>query len=170
MTFALRVDLGRRALLNARRALSEIQGARADRQALQHRDSQLVRLSEAEALSLIQRMTVGRLAYIARDGEPDLVPVNYTWRDGTVLIRSGPGPKLQAARRRETVAFEVDDIDRVTRTGSSALVVGRAEVLDPWVPVPETEVWAGGPRRHVIRIVPRRLTGRRIRPSLGSEP
>lgn len=43
---------------------------------------------------------------------------------GDVLVRSGSGPKLQAAERQELVALEVDDLDEADRSGWS-LVDGR---------------------------------------------
>ena len=88
-----------------------------------------------------------------------------------MLIRSGAGPKLQAAERRELVAFEVDELDDDSHSGWSVVVHGRAErVTEPdgadsaELPLP----WAAGPRVHTIRITPRRVTGRRISGSLGS--
>lgn len=82
-----------------------------------------------------------------------------------VLVRSGPGPKLQAAERGDMVAFEVDDIDEEQHTGWSVVVVGRTRRLSAaeqnrveLVPTP----WAVGPRLHLVRITPTRITGRRL--------
>jgi nitroimidazol reductase NimA-like FMN-containing flavoprotein (pyridoxamine 5'-phosphate oxidase superfamily) len=125
----------------------------------------LTMLDPDECLRLLGTRTVGRLAYVARAGVPDIAPVNYGVADGCILIRSGAGPKLQAADRRELVAFEVDDLDEAGRGGWSVVVHGRAERVtqgrrqDP-SEVPEP--WAAGPRVHTIRITPRRITGRRI--------
>lgn len=73
---------------------------------------------------------------------------------------AGPGPKLQAAERRELVAFEVDDVDEEAHTGISVVVVGRAsrEPDEEDGPTP----WADGPRRHLVRIRPTRVSGRRL--------
>ena len=121
---------------------------------------------EAECLELLASRTVGRLAYVARAGTPDIVPVNYRYVDGRVVIRSAPGPKLQAAERRERVALEVDELDEETRSGWSVVVHGRATVLRPEHEPPEGAVpWAPGPRRHVLQVVPERVTGRRLDPS-----
>jgi uncharacterized protein len=160
-SFSPGLVLARRAQRNASRALGDIEQSRADRRDL-HLPDRLERLTEAQTVEFLRGMHLGRLAYVAREGEPDVVPVNYSWCDGAVLIRSGPGPKLQAAKRREILALEVDDVDPMTRSGTSAVVIGRAEVLPAWAPVPTLEVWAGEPRRHVIRVVPRRVTGRRL--------
>ena len=108
---------------------------------------------------------MGRIAYVARAGLPDIVPVNYVLDGEDVLVRSGPGPKLQAAERGDMVAFQVDDIDEGQHTGWSVVVVGRARRLSAAeqnrverVPKP----WAVGPRSHLVRITPTRITGRRL--------
>ena len=121
-------------------------------------------LDEAECLRLLASRSVGRFAYVARAGTPDIAPVNYVVVDRDVLVRSGPGPKLQAAERRETVAFEVDEVDEATHTGWSVVVVGRARVLreDERAGLDVPDPWSSGPRRHVVRITPTRITGRRL--------
>lgn len=125
----------------------------------------LAPLDRPECMQLLATRQLGRLAYVARAGVPDVVPVNYSLSDGSILIRSGPGPKLQAAERRDLVAFEVDDIDDEQHTGWSVVVVGRARRLSAAdaerigvSPLP----WAAGPREHLIRIVPARIDGRRL--------
>ena len=158
--------LSRVALGNAHHALEDVRATRSERLALQDPDtSRLTPLTTEEAIDLLRRQRVGRLAYVARAGQPDLVPVNYVWCDGEILIRSGPGPKLQAAQRRETMVLEVDEVDETTRSGRSVVVAGTAEVLQPWRPTPPIDAWAGEPRRHVIRIVATRIEGRQLRPA-----
>ena len=61
---------------NARQALEEIERSIAERAALHEGQSQLVPLSERETVELLESCTVGRFAYIARPGVPDIVPVN----------------------------------------------------------------------------------------------
>jgi nitroimidazol reductase NimA-like FMN-containing flavoprotein (pyridoxamine 5'-phosphate oxidase superfamily) len=125
-------------------------------------------LTRAECYEVLRSATVGRFAYVARRGAPDIVPVNYILDKNDILIRSGPGPKLQAAERRDVVAFEVEDLNAVTRSGSSVVVVGRARRCSPAEASAfeslVTGPWARGPRRNVIRISPTRVTGRRIAP------
>jgi hypothetical protein len=167
------LGLGRRvmgeAIGNARGSLEAIACAVTDRRELCEQEAaggvgDLQRLSVATCLELLGSGTIGRLAYVARAGAPDIVPVNYVLRDGAILIRSGPGPKLQAAERRETVGFEVDELDPGTHTGWSVVVTGRAERLTFAVadrldlPVP----WVNGVRRHTLRIQPRHIEGRRL--------
>ncbi len=162
-----------RAIRNARGALAVISGSVADRLALTPRPADdleaapgsLGVLTLAECYALLSEQTCGRLAYIARADTPDIVPVNFFLDGGDLLIRSGPGPKLQAAERRALVAFEVDAIDPASATGLSVVVIGRATRLRPAeqsrhvdAPAP----WASGPRHALIRIRPTRITGRRL--------
>ena len=166
---------GASALGNARSAMESISAAVADRAELMRllvRDDRpethpgdLIALSRDACLELLRSRTVGRLAYVARAGLPDVVPVNYVVDGDDVLIRSGPGPKLQAAERHDLVAFEVDDIDELAHRGWSVVLHGTAQRLSPAevnrLQV-EAQPWAVGPRSHVIRVRPRRITGRRL--------
>lgn len=162
------------ALRNARSAADALNRVVADRRLLaplepadEEGPGALVALSRETCMELLASRSVGRLAYIAREGVPDIVPVNVSVHDGDLLIRSGPGPKLQAAERGEVVAFEVDDLDEDAHVGWSVVVVGRATRLDatqlaalPPGVLPET--WARGPRHTVVRIRPSRVHGRRL--------
>lgn len=158
------------ALSNARRSLAEIGAAVDDRRQLL-RDLEeaavpgdLLALSPGTCLELLATRRVGRLAYVARAGVPDIVPVNYSLRDGAILIRSGPGPKLQAAERRDRVAFEVDDVHEATHTGWSVVVLGRADRLSAAeaARLEDHEPWANGARRHTLRLRPERISGRQL--------
>ncbi|MDT7544891.1 MAG: hypothetical protein QOE99_1001 [Actinomycetota bacterium] len=162
----------RSALRNAREALTAISASVADRLALtavladdEGEPGALSAMTAAECHEQLAAGVLGRLAYIARADTPDIVPVNYVMDGVDILIRSGPGPKLQAAERGARVAFEVDAVDSATRTGRSVVVIGRATRLRPAEqrqhedgPAP----WASGPRDAVIRIRPTRVTGRRL--------
>lgn len=127
----------------------------------------LTRLDRATCLELLATRRTGRLAYVARPGVPDVVPVNLALDGDRLLVRSGPGPKLQAAERREVVAVEVDDVDEDLRTGWSVVVAGRASRLHTsdvarLPPDLLPEVWARGPRSAVIAIELTRVEGRRL--------
>lgn len=157
---------------NARSAASTISQRVADRRQLDPDGAgsgpgALSRLDEQECLELLGSRSVGRLAYVARPGVPDVVPVNFALRGRKVLVRSGVGPKLQAAERGDLLALEVDDIDEDTHAGWSVVVVGPARRLDdaeraalPEGVLPET--WAKGPRSAVIELTARRVAGRRL--------
>ena len=67
------------------------------------------------------------------------------------------------------VAFEIDEIDNSERTGWSVLLQGSAHHVDSEtergsVRASRVEPWARGNKDHYIRIMPTRITGRRIRP------
>jgi nitroimidazol reductase NimA-like FMN-containing flavoprotein (pyridoxamine 5'-phosphate oxidase superfamily) len=159
------------ALSNARSALADISAAVDDRQRLADdllhatEAGDLARLSRHRCMELLATRSVGRLAYVARAGTPDVVPVNYVLIGEDVVLRSGVGPKLQAGRRGDVVAFEVDEIDERNRTGWSVVVHGTAELLDsrraarlPQQPEP----WAAGRRQHSLRIAVRHVEGRQL--------
>jgi nitroimidazol reductase NimA-like FMN-containing flavoprotein (pyridoxamine 5'-phosphate oxidase superfamily) len=101
------------------------------------------------------------------DGAPTILPVNYVLVDGHVVFRTDAGGKLEAALRREQVAFEIDGVELANRTGWSVLVRGRAErVSDPSelarLRTMPLVAWAPGAKPHYVRIGAAEITGRRI--------
>ena len=120
-----------------------------------------------ECRRLLAADEVGRLALID-GGTPAVFPITYAVDGDAVVFRTAPGTKLSAGPRRR-VAFEIDRFDRSRRTGWSVVVTGRLEEVTSYdaaalqrvtrLPV---EPWAGGERAHWMRIVPDRITGRRI--------
>ena len=134
-------------------------------------------LDEAECLRLITHGGIGRIAYSGRYG-PTVLPVNYRLHAGTIVFRTAQdGPtdedlRTGIADAEYKVAFEIDEIDLAAREGWSVLVQGpvhhvesdteRADVLEAGV-----ETWPGGDRELFLRIVPSRITGRRIRRAAG---
>src|SRR3954467_258766 len=162
------------AVSNARRAALDLAQSNSERFVLQPKTEEtgtsthgdLHRLSREECLQLVASRRVGRFAHVESARALDVVPVNYVSRpDGSVLFRTGPGPKLSAADRRDVVAFEVDDIDELRHTGWSVLVVGRARRLDPGnldTSACLQHPWAAGPRHSVVLITPTRIEGRRL--------
>jgi hypothetical protein len=155
------------ALANARCATDALALAVQDRRALAPTDAEpapgdLVALTRPQCRALLATRSVGRLAYVARAGVPDIAPVNYELDGEDLLVRSGPGPKLQAAERGDVVAFEVDDLDERARSGWSVVVVGRARRVPAPADTAGPTPWSSGPRRHLVRITPTRVTGRRL--------
>lgn len=119
-----------------------------------------------ECRTLLASAPVGRLVF-TEDRVPVAHPVNFALAGDDVIIRTGPGQKVDAARRGDLVAFEVDEIDPVSRTGWSVLVIGRASVvtdIDRLISVldPARRPWIGGRDRYVIQITTERIEGRRI--------
>ena len=124
-------------------------------------------LDRDECLRLLAGDEVGRLA-VVEGRVPVVFPVNYALDGDTVVIRTDAGTKLGAAGRAPA-CFEVDCLDRPTRTGWSVLVTGRLEEVTPWdtdlfrrVTALSVEPWAGGDKAHWLRLVPGRITGRRV--------
>jgi hypothetical protein len=69
------------------------------------------------------------------------------------------------------VAFEIDDIDTAGRQGWSVLIQGPAHRVEAGAERAAAvkagvEPWPGGEREQFVRIVPTRVTGRRIRPTM----
>jgi nitroimidazol reductase NimA-like FMN-containing flavoprotein (pyridoxamine 5'-phosphate oxidase superfamily) len=131
-------------------------------------------LDEAECLRLISPGGIGRLAFTGRYGLT-VFPVNYKLHDGSIMFRTsqdsptGEDLRTGIAHAEYEVAFEIDDIDPVTRAGWSVLIQGPAhhmasEAERAVVRESGVEPWPGGSREHAIRITPSRVTGRRLRP------
>lgn len=87
-------------------------------------------LSREECLLLLSTAPVGRLG-ISIDALPAVLPVNYAFVHGKIVIRTAQGSKLDAAVHEAVVAFEVDSYDHWGEWGWSVLVQGRAaEITD----------------------------------------
>ena len=132
-------------------------------------DRSLERLDPQECWKLLSTQQVGRLGVNA-EHYPLIFPVNYAVVAGdVVVIRSGPGTKLTAAGHAN-VTFEVDSIDPYGRTGWSVLIRGLAEEvtdrhredLVEQTKASGVQPWAPGEHEHWVRIIPHRVTGRRI--------
>ena len=123
-------------------------------------------LSKSECFRLLAQERVGRVAFMDDLG-PIVMPVNFVLDRHAVVFRTDGGTKLDAAVRGSRVAFEMDGTDDAARTGWSVVIRGEAvEVTD------QEELarlgrlllhpWAPGAKPHYVRILPARLTGRRI--------
>jgi nitroimidazol reductase NimA-like FMN-containing flavoprotein (pyridoxamine 5'-phosphate oxidase superfamily) len=134
-------------------------------------DRVIKELSENECLELIATGGIGRIAYVGRFG-PAVLPVNYELHGGAVVFRTAEHGPLDEDLRTGIagadyhVAFEIDEIDRGAQAGWSVLVQGpahhvTAEELNADSGA-RVESWAPGDREMVVRIVPSRITGRRV--------
>jgi len=106
---------------------------------------------------------LGRLVLVDGDG-PVILPVNYTLDERSVVFRTDPGSKLDAAAAGAPVAFEVDAVDERDRTGWSVVVRGRAgEVADPAdlqrLRALPLYPWAPGAKARYVRIRSAVVTG-----------
>jgi nitroimidazol reductase NimA-like FMN-containing flavoprotein (pyridoxamine 5'-phosphate oxidase superfamily) len=130
-------------------------------------------LDEAECQQLIAAGGVGRIGYTGRFG-PTVLPVNYALYEGTIVFRTGQHSPLGEDLRtgiehaESKVAFEIDELRPGAREGWSILIQGAAHPVDAEAErasLMESGVdpWAGGEKELFVRIIPTRITGRRIR-------
>ena len=122
----------------------------------------LTELREDECWDLLRARTLGRVGWQGSKGLT-IVPVNYVIDERAVVIRTAPFTDLGREGSVREVAFEVDDLDPVARSGWSVLVRGRRR-LDPeaYGKTARPEVWVGGSRWLVLRIEARTISGRRL--------
>jgi nitroimidazol reductase NimA-like FMN-containing flavoprotein (pyridoxamine 5'-phosphate oxidase superfamily) len=104
-----------------------------------------------------------------------VLPVNYAWRDGAIVFRTAANGPLDEDLRTGIadadyrVAFEIDSIDPGAQRGWSVLIQGPAHHVtgpeEDAVRRAGVEPWAPGDRELFVRIVPTRVTGRRVGPA-----
>jgi nitroimidazol reductase NimA-like FMN-containing flavoprotein (pyridoxamine 5'-phosphate oxidase superfamily) len=137
-------------------------------------DRVIEELDESQCLQLISGGGIGRIAYTGRFGLA-VLPVNYAWRNGAVVFRTAAhGPldedlRTGIANADYQVAFEIDSIDLGAHQGWSVLIQGPAHHVtgteEEAVRQAGVESWAPGDRELFVRIVPTRVTGRRVGPA-----
>jgi nitroimidazol reductase NimA-like FMN-containing flavoprotein (pyridoxamine 5'-phosphate oxidase superfamily) len=131
----------------------------------QQEEPTLEALDREECLRLLATQTVGRVAVNQPGWAPHVVPVNYVLLRDSVVFRTDEGLKLRLAVT-EPVSFEVDFADAFHQTGWSVLVQGLAYQASDWEIRTEgihIEPFAPGDKPCWIRVVPHRVTGRRVR-------
>ena len=123
---------------------------------------ELAELSQDESWELLGTAAVGRVALV-RAGLPSVVPVNVCAADGAVWFRVGPGGLLDAALAGHVLSVEADDVDRLSHTGWSVVVTGRAEVAAERDDLPVAS-WGRPNADHLVRVDAELVTGRRLGP------
>jgi nitroimidazol reductase NimA-like FMN-containing flavoprotein (pyridoxamine 5'-phosphate oxidase superfamily) len=128
--------------------------------------SRLEVVSKEDCLALLRQATIGRVA-VSVGAIPEIFPVNFRLIDDAIVFRAGRGTRLHTATRDAVVAFEVDDFNLDLRHGWSVLVVGPSdEITQPDEVFMAKEQlddgWVPADREHVLRIIPHRVSGRRI--------
>jgi uncharacterized protein len=120
-----------------------------------------------ECLRLLAADKIGRPAIVV-GRTPAVVPVNYALDGETIVFRTDEGTKLTAGPRAPA-CFEIDDFDRERHTGWSVVAAGRLEEVTPYTAAAmaraqqmPVQPWAGGEKAHWMRLVPDRITGRRV--------
>lgn len=120
-------------------------------------------LDVGECWQLLATEEIGRVAVVVGH-YPLVFPVNYVVDGRRILFRTGVGTKLWSVSR-SNITFEVDSVDRRTKTGWSVMVRGAAhEVAETGRP-PDVTPWAPGDKDHLLRVVADQVSGRRIRRS-----
>lgn len=106
---------------------------------------------------------VGRLA-VRGEEAPEIRPVNFVLRNDAIVVRTGEGIFLTAARRSEGASFEIDGINALEHTGWSVVVVGKLGELpsdDAHLGLP-LRAWASGQKDQFVGLSLDRVTGLRI--------
>jgi uncharacterized protein len=131
----------------------------------QQEEPVLEELDREECLRLLATRPTVWVAVSQPGWAPHVVPVNYVVPGDSIVFRTDEGMKLRLAVT-EPVSFEVDFADAFHQTGWSVLVQGLAYQASEWEIEVENlhiDTFAPGEKRCWIRIVPHRITGRRIR-------
>lgn len=130
-----------------------------------HRGSEVLTTEECDRL--LATTPIGRVAFLLA-GDPHILPVNYRFHRGAILIRTTFGSKMDAAEMHGRFAFEIDGWDRDSKTGWSVLAHGRGTVvsdedeieelrglgLSPWAADEAQDLW--------FQILLDDITGRRV--------
>jgi nitroimidazol reductase NimA-like FMN-containing flavoprotein (pyridoxamine 5'-phosphate oxidase superfamily) len=125
-------------------------------------------LSPDECFDLLEPGGIGRVGFSAADGIV-MLPVNFAVTGKTIIFRTAPDTLL-AVYANGPVGFEVDHLDEARREGWSVLVRGHAHTVTDERDVKHLEdrsrlePWAAGSRDVYVRIMPVRISGRRIEP------
>jgi nitroimidazol reductase NimA-like FMN-containing flavoprotein (pyridoxamine 5'-phosphate oxidase superfamily) len=130
----------------------------------------IITLSEEQCRELLKthKARLGRVAF-AEGGQtawPTILPVNYTYWDGSVYFRTLEGSKLYTALRQQRIAFEIDEVQDQWRQGWSVVALGRLDIVrDPTVRASVDEQlrsWAADATEQLVRLEIEQLTGRRV--------
>jgi len=131
------------------------------------------KLTTAECWKLITPGGVGRIGFGTPSG-PVILPVNYEVITGAIVLRTSRGTLIEG-HAYQKVAFEVDHVDDALCQGWSVLVSGQAHgVLQPLElrrlrADVSVRPWPDGQHDIWVRIVPVKITGRRVDSQLPKE-
>ena len=123
-------------------------------------------LLPTECRRLIAPGGVGRIAFGTTSG-PVVLPVNFAVVAGTIVIRTSEGSMIEG-HADDQVAFEVDHLDEALCQGWSVLVRGQAHRVAHRAELNHVRRdaviwhWPSDQRDVYVRIIPDRITGRRI--------
>ena len=126
----------------------------------------ITKLTSSECRRLIAPGGIGRIAFGTVSG-PVVLPVNFTWFDDTLVIRTAAGTVIDG-HADGPAALEVDRIDEALCQGWSVLVRGQAHRVAHPAELRRVQEgaavwpWPGGEREVYVRIIPDTITGRRV--------
>lgn len=124
-------------------------------------------LTSDECDHLLATTPIGRVAFLL-DGEPQILPMNYRFEEGSIVIRTTVGSKMEAAEMHHRFAFEIDDWDSDSQAGWSVLAHGSGDVINEEEEIRRLETlglesWAEGEMSDLwIRIRLDDITGRKV--------
>jgi nitroimidazol reductase NimA-like FMN-containing flavoprotein (pyridoxamine 5'-phosphate oxidase superfamily) len=123
-------------------------------------------LAVNECWALLRTAKVGRLAVVV-DGRPDIFPVNFLVDQGTVVVRTGVGTKLDAVLTSPHVAFEADGYDEPAGSAWSVVIKGQGQDVKKMHELLDTVTlplfpWQAGAKGRFVRLVPDEISGRRF--------
>lgn len=127
----------------------------------------LARLTKVECHRLIAPGGIGRVAFPTGRG-PVVLPVNFAMVANIILFRTRPAGVIASYADDHPVTFEVDHFDEALEQGWSVLVQGTARRVAAPAELPASRKdiavypWVDGDRDAYIRIIPARISGRRV--------
>lgn len=128
-----------------------------------------INIAPGDCADLLATSARGRLGVVV-DGRPEIFPVNHVYdrASSCVVFRTNARTKLHGALNWPSVAYEVDGVEPDGDSGWSVMVVGRAEEITDADEIARVArdrhvLWRPADSAHWVRIVPWKVTGRRIR-------
>lgn len=123
-------------------------------------------LSVHDCWKYLQSVSIARIALI-NDGLPEIFPVNFVPKFGTVLFRTGPGTKLDALRERSAISLEADGFNRYGTVAWSVILKGSPEFVTQPEDIQEAveaglSPWQPGAKDFLVRVTPTEISGRRF--------
>jgi pyridoxamine 5'-phosphate oxidase-like protein len=117
-------------------------------------------IDTAGSRALLMTAELGRLAFTDAHG-PTVEPFAFALAGDAIVIGVGAHSGARAAVG-QTVAFEVDEIDPVHRTGWTVVAVGTLHRA-PATGIDRPESWPDDEERILLVLPVQRLSGRRLR-------
>ena len=120
-----------------------------------------------ECRALVAPGGVGRVVFV--DGDvPVALPVNFRVIGHDILFRTEATSTVLPILSEQRISFEVDHLDEALVEGWSVLISGNGRAVVDQGEREQVEAigvspWAAGERDTFVRLVPDRVTGRRIR-------